>query len=296
MIRCRPDADVLSDFSRAVAAADAPWGALSEHKQRGLDGSVPADVAAWCQDGGVVAVAVAADHVRADGTRHVAVEAALLPELRSASGEGTLVDAVRSWLGDLGHTFWAWRPGQIEALQARGYRELRAVVRMERTLPVPRDDVPSGFVLDRFRRGEDEGALVALNNAAFAGHPENDNFTLDELDSRMALAWFDDLGIVTARRDDELVGFCWTKIHSGGDERGDGQGAVGEIYIVAVGPAAQGRGIGKAMVLEGLRDLHERKGADLGMLWVEAANTQARALYRGLGFRDVLINRELESG
>lgn len=292
MIQCRPDADVLSDFAVVVAAEDAPWGALSEHKLRGLAGSVPADVAAWCEDDGIVAVAVAAEHLRADGTSHVAVEAALLPEIRSPAGERALVDAVGSWLGDADHTFWAWRLGQIEALGARGYRELRAVVRMERPLPARADEAPSGIVLDRFRRGEDEDALIALNNAAFTGHAENDNLTLSELGSRMELVWFDELGIVTARRDGELVGFCWTKLHAGEDDHG----AVGEIYIVAVGPSVQGMGIGRAMVLEGLQDLHERKGAEIGMLWVEATNTPARALYRALGFRDVLTNRELVPG
>lgn len=284
MIRCRPDGDAMLTFAGDVAAADAPWAPLSEHKLRGLSGTVPARIAAWCVDDAIVAVAVAAEHVGAGGDHHFAVEAALLPSERSVAGDLALIGAVKTWLGETDHTFWTWRPGQIEALEAEGYLEVRAIVRMERPLPaIARQPLPE-VTIDLFLEGEDNAALVALNNAAFSGHRENDNFTVAELRARMALPWFDPAGIITARLDGELVGFCWTKLHSGE--------GVGEIYIVAVAPHARGRGIGRAIVLEALRDLHERSDADVGMLWVEAANVGARSLYRQLGFSDVLTNRE----
>lgn len=291
MIRCRPDVDAMLAFTGDVAAADAPWLPLSEHKLRGLSGTVPADSAAWCAGDAIVAVAVAAEHVAAGGDRHVAVEAALAPEERSAAADLTLIAAVGDWLGEVEHTFWAWRRGQIEAMEAEGYREVRAVVRMERPLPTFADEAPPLVTIDRFVSGQDDAALVGLNNAAFAGHPENDNFTVAELGARMSLAWFDPAGIITARLDGELVGFCWTKV-SGEEDVGQRRRRVGEIYIVAVAPRAQGRGIGRAVVLEALRDLSERRGVEVGMLWVESTNTQARSLYRQLGFTDVLTNRE----
>ena len=74
---------------------------------------------------------------------------------------------------------------------------------------------------------------------------------------------------------DDLVGFCWTKVHEGG---------VGEIYIIAADPAWQGRGLGKALVLEGLRHLSEQEGCTIGMLYVDAANRKALQLYERLGF------------
>lgn len=288
MIRCRPDDLAVSRFVGGVAAADAPWGALSEHKMRALAGSVPADLAAWCTEGEIVAVAVAADHTTAEGDHRLAVEAALAAEARAPWAERELVEAVAGWLGDREHTFWAWRPGQIEALEAARYHQIRAIVRMERALPLGGEEPPPGVTFERFRPEADGAALVDLNNAAFAGHPENDNFTLEELQARMSLPWFDAAGVVVARQGSRLVGFCWTKV----DAALSADEVVGEIYIVAVAPEAQGTGIGRALVVEGLRDLHERRGSRVGMLWVEATNTPARDLYRSLGFCDVLVNTE----
>jgi mycothiol synthase len=83
------------------------------------------------------------------------------------------------------------------------------------------------------------------------------------------------------------VGACWTKRH-----RGD----VGEIYVIAVCPEAQGRSIGTALTLRGLWDLFERRSATVGMLYTDTTNRPARALYEGLGFEVARVIRFLGRG
>jgi len=74
--------------------------------------------------------------------------------------------------------------------------------------------------------------------------------------------------------DSRLEGFCWTKMH---DER------TGEIYIIAVDPDRQRRGLGRALVSAGAGYLAE-EGAESVVLYVDADNGAALGLYRSFGF------------
>jgi mycothiol synthase len=94
------------------------------------------------------------------------------------------------------------------------------------------------------------------------------------LAERMAEPWFDPAGLLVADTGDGLLGFHWTKQHSAD---------LGEVYVVAVDPAAQGRGLGRALTAAGLAHL-----ASLGVrriiLYVESDNDPAVATYSHLGF------------
>ena len=76
---------------------------------------------------------------------------------------------------------------------------------------------------------------------------------------------------------------------AGGQERRDSgtNPGLGEVYVVGVDPAAQGRGIGATLTLVGLHHLAQRlSGADQPtvMLYVEADNSAAVNTYQRLGF------------
>ena len=67
-----------------------------------------------------------------------------------------------------------------------------------------------------------------------------------------------------------LLGFHWTKVHSGD---------LGEVYVVGVSPAAQGRGVGATLTLVGLHIALAERLAKVSeptvMLYVEADNSAA---------------------
>jgi mycothiol synthase len=97
----------------------------------------------------------------------------------------------------------------------------------------------------------------------------------------MAMDWFDPEGLRMAWAGERLAGFCWTKIHPGGD---------GEIYIIGLHPDFQGRGLGRPLVLEGFRHLHER-GCGRVFLYTEEDNGAAVRLYEKVGMQVVETHR-----
>jgi mycothiol synthase len=172
---------------------------------------------------------------------------------------------------------WVSQPTADHDAVARsvGLAQGREIFQMRR--PLPADDPPAGFVTRPFSVGEDEEAWLAVNNRAFAGHEDQAAWDGDRLRQRMAEPWFDPNGFRLHERDGRLAGFCWTKIHGTTDP------PLGEIYVIAVDPDFTGLGLGRALTLAGLSWLHQQ-GLGTGMLYVDAANAPALALYRGLGF------------
>jgi mycothiol synthase len=126
----------------------------------------------------------------------------------------------------------------------------------------------------------DDAELLRVNNAAFAWHPEQSGWTEADIAERREEPWFDPAGLFMAvdEHSDKLLGFHWTKVH-----RAD----LGEVYVVGVDPAAQGRGLGATLTLVGLHHLAERlsnSSDSVVMLYVEADNSAAVKTYRRLGF------------
>ncbi|MEB7503680.1 mycothiol synthase [Arthrobacter koreensis] len=215
------------------------------------------------------------------------LELVVHPNYRNKGVGTALAQAARE---DAGENFKAWSHGNHEAavkLAARfGFHPVRELWRMRLSHDalsqgLPAADLPEGVQLRPFVPGQDEEAWLAANAAAFAHHPEQGAMTRADLEARMAEDWFDPSGFLLAVResDGELLGFHWTKVHP----RSGSHPAIGEVYVVGVTPQAQGSGLGKALTLAGISYLHE-SGLDAVMLYVDADNTAAVALYRKLGF------------
>ena len=121
----------------------------------------------------------------------------------------------------------------------------------------------------------DREQVVAVNAAAFAHHPEQGRLTVEEFDQLAAQDWFDPDGLFVAHAaDGEVAGFHWTKRHGGG---------LGEVYVLAVAPAHEGKGLGRALLSRGLRHLAAVGDARV-QLYVEAAEQRVVRLYRNAGF------------
>ena len=176
-----------------------------------------------------------------------------------------------------------WAMGDSPAARAlataAGMAAQRELLIMERQLDgdLPEPVVPAGVKIRTFVPGEDEREWLRVNAAAFAHHPEQALIDADDLADRMAEPWFDPKGFFVATIDGTMVGFHWTKQH---------QDQLGEVYVLGVEPSAGGRGLGKALLLTGLRSLRER-GNTRVELYVEADHRAAIGLYLTYGFATV---------
>lgn len=164
---------------------------------------------------------------------------------------------------------------------ANGLHLERDLLRMQCDLPI---DEAWPLDVRSFRVGEDEAAWLSVNNRAFAWHPEQANMTLEQLLEREAQPWFDPDGFLLHERDSRLAGFCWTKVHD--DERP----RLGEIYVIGVDPDFHGQGLGRPLVLAGLAWL-ATAGLRDALLYTEADNAPALAIYEALGFEIVSRHR-----
>ena len=176
-----------------------------------------------------------------------------------------------------------WAMGDAPAARAlaatAGMVPRRELLIMERQLDdeVPEPVMPPGVQIRTFVPGQDEQEWLRVNAAAFADHPEQALIDSDDLADRMAESWFDPNGFFVATINDTMVGFHWTKQH---------QDQLGEVYVLGIAPSAAGGGLGKALLLTGLRSLQER-GSTRVELYVEADNRAAVELYLSYGFATV---------
>jgi mycothiol synthase len=176
-----------------------------------------------------------------------------------------------------------WAMGDTPAARAlaatAGMVPRRELLIMERQLDdeVPEPVMPPGVQIRTFVPGQDEQEWLRVNAAAFADHPEQALIDSDDLADRMAESWFDPNGFFVATINDTMVGFHWTKQH---------QDQLGEVYVLGIAPSAAGGGLGKALLLTGLRSLQER-GSTRVELYVEADNRAAIELYLSYGFATV---------
>ena len=193
-----------------------------------------------------------------------------------------------------------WSHGDLENAQklalGNGFKKVRTVLQMRRSLAQLLPDSDPSVEIRTFLPSLDEPAWLELNNRSFQGHPEQSEWSIQDLQHRMMEKWFDPSGFLLAIREEKMLAFCWTKIHgahahSHGEEESHGHDPIGEIYAMGVDPALRGQGLGRAMTVAGLGYLRN-KGLMSAMLYVDEENLAAISLYKNLGFvewgRDVM--------
>lgn len=216
------------------------------------------------------------------------IELVVAPDAESDPRAALLAATTRLVAGTL--QWWVADPDETDraGALAAGWSPHRTLLQMRRPLPADKPELAAGVRWTTFTDA-DTAALIAVNNRAFAGHEEQGGWTAETFAERRTAPWFDPAGIVlafdqTGPDDDDadrgrLAGFCWTKIHPATAV----EPVLGEIYVIGVDPSAQGRGLGRALTLAGLDSLFQR-GVETGLLYVDADNTAAVAMYEQLGF------------
>jgi mycothiol synthase len=185
--------------------------------------------------------------------------------------------AAQAFAGDDAMSAWSHNdhPAAAALAKRHGLRRARElwVMRRQSSAPLPELVVPDGVTV-RGYHDEDRDEVLRVNAAAFAHHPEQGAMDAEDLAARMAEEWYDPAGLLVAAGSDGLLGFHWTKQQSA---------RLGEVYVVAVDPAAQGHGLGRVLTLAGLHHL-AGLGVDEVLLYVESDNTPAVHVYGALGF------------
>ena len=259
---------------------------------------------------------LARDHDRLIGYAHtrwghpnqrprVAVEVVVHPEWRR-DGEVAvaLLDETRAAVARAGGGLmflWVHRVERADQTLAfeLGFDIQRELAFMTRSLderPAVQP-LPDGIVVRPYRGEQDDRAFLAVNNAAFAGHPENGDWSAEDFAERRERDWFEPADLLMAWRGDDLVGFHWTKWHGHESDEVPAHEPVGEVYVLAVDPEAQRTGLGRSLLDAGVRHLYER-GCRQAILYVDCASTAAVHLYETAGFtheyRDVCYQQWID--
>ena len=156
---------------------------------------------------------------------------------------------------------------------------MRHILKLHRSLLDPLPPIANSFEISNFVPSLQKDEWLALNNKIFEKHPDQGNWVMADLENRMNEPWFDLDGFFIAMQNRKIVGFCWTKIHHDFVNKDP----VGEIYVIGVDPDKKKSGLGKALALTGL-DYMVKKSLKQAMLYVDADNGPALAMYQGLGF------------
>ncbi|GAB2654333.1 mycothiol synthase [Nocardia goodfellowii] len=225
-----------------------------------------------------------ANLVPAHGEHPAMAEVAVDPRFR---GQGIGTELVSAALAEGGPGTRVWAHGGLPAAKAvaarLGLLTARELWQMRRPLATPELPelaVPDGVVLRTYAGPADDAELLRVNAAAFDWHPEQGAWTEHDIEIRRDAAWFDPAGLFIAADPADparILGFHWTKVHLDEDP------AVGEVYVVGIDPAAQGRGLGRLLTLAGLHYLRAR-GLGEVLLYTEADNAAAVRTYTKLGF------------
>ncbi len=185
----------------------------------------------------------------------------------------------------------------IDFLARRGHQPERYFWDMRlpaETAVAEQPQLPPGFTVRTFVRGQDEQAFMEARNASFAEHYASVPRTLDEIIALTNFSYFDPAGLFLAFAENgEVAGLCWTTIDR--DEIAARGEEVGWINTLGVVPAYQRHGLGRALLLIGVQ--HLRQQVPIVELGVEGKNRKALPLYESVGFRQyrgyVHMNRSL---
>jgi len=148
---------------------------------------------------------------------------------------------------------------------------------------LPQPAFPDGIQLHTYVVGQDEEAFVAAHNEAFSDHWGFVPHTLEsEIHWQSAPGFRAEDTLLAVDQDGRIAGFCAVFFPEPKGHLPEGTSPI--VEMLAVCPAYRRRGMGRALLLAGMRRIREEGfgEADLG---VDAENpNQALRLYESVGF------------
>ncbi|NOK62582.1 MAG: GNAT family N-acetyltransferase [Chloroflexi bacterium AL-W] len=178
------------------------------------------------------------------------------------------------------------RTERIALLERHGFTASRHFWRMARPLdePIATPVFPEGFTL-RHNRGEvDTEAWVAMFNESFIDHWNHHPLTVEMAIHHISEPHFKLEGdLIAIAPDGTFAAFCSCSINP--EENARNGRNEGWIQVLGTRRGFRRIGLGRAILLSGLRWLHS-EGLDTAVLGVDADSlTDATKLYESVGFR-----------
>jgi mycothiol synthase len=162
-------------------------------------------------------------------------------------------------------------------LEAAGFRPLfEPDMRLVHPLatPLPPVSLPEGFALKRGVTPLEFDAYQELHQVVFDGMSMN-------MDYHESSAYQGELDLLAVGPTGQFGAFCQGELKQVTDGRGER--LVGEVGLIGTRPELTNRGLGRALLLTGLRLLHER-GAASAYLESSESNVPAQRLFTSVGF------------
>lgn len=184
-----------------------------------------------------------------------------------AAGQGPLTFTTRSFDGDA---------DRVARLRARGYqRQERALIYRGQSLAgaLPEPPIPAGYTVRNMGGEEDLDRRVAVHRAAFAPSRMT---TVKHRAVMASQTYRPELDLFAVAPDGSFASYCiiWF----------DTANRIGVFEPVGTHPDHQRRGLGKAVLAEGLRRLRAL-GAQRAFVGSNHTNVASNALYESVGFR-----------
>ncbi len=226
---------------------------------------------------------------KADNDRTAWSRLNVLPEYRGRGLGMAIYQQLRETVREKWATEWrvalhqSWQLA-IEFWERRGFVIDRYSwdMRLAADVAVPAAQLPDGFTLRNHVPEQDDETLWQVSNESFAQHPWFHPSTLEERVYGTQQPGFQPSNILYAcNAEGAVAGYCWTSTSE--EEMQRRNLLVGWVQELGVIPAYQGRGLGRALLLSGIRYL--RQSVEEIELAVEGLNAKALLLYESVGFR-----------
>ena len=272
------DAAAVAGCLTSGAAIDATLLPVSEDEWRGFTGRAFNNGArdfAVAERNGVIVATLMSTRVERDGEQLRSFRIIVHPEHRRLGIATKMFLLVESQDPARDTAMRAEMPGKWTVgagmLERRGFSIIEELIWMRADDPPAEARVPDGFLIRPYGEGaEDDEAWRRLNREAYEGTSDFTDLVAEERDAIRKEPRFH---MWVAERDGERVGTCHTK-QFGGDSY---------INSLVVTRECRGNGLGRALLLEGMRTLHAQAPGPI-RLNVRAENEHAVALYKSTGF------------